>query len=257
MGVISTCRHRASAATLPVPTAPNGPPRPAGRRPRVFVRTATTYDLSAMAGLHVAHLPIGFFPRLGTGFVARWQAAFLDSPHAIGLVAIKRSDDASAETVVGFLVGTTDRRAFRRELLRRHRGALIRHGLFALVARPRLLATFLRCRATTYAARLWRGRSGTPTAQPLEREEPVGELTAVAVDPGARGAGVGRRLIEIYLDRCTSLGVSWVELVTATEPDSAVRFYEHTGWTWLHRSRTRDGVPVAHFGRCLATTDCA
>lgn len=250
MGITSAYPRRATASTHTRGPVPDDTPGPVDRRPaQVFVRTATTVDLPDMAELHVAHLPVGFFPLLGPGFVARWQAAFLDSPHAIALVAVERGA-GDGETVVGFLVGTSDRRAFRRELLHRHRRSLLRHGAAALLGRPRLLAGFLRGRASSYAARAWgRHHPGTATDRPTGHDAPSGELTAIAVDPAARGAGIGRRLADIYLGRCTSVGVAWVELATAAGSDSAIRFYERTGWTPLHRSQTRDGVPVAHFGR--------
>lgn len=252
MGVISTRPH-GSCSTVPAPASPVRPARPAGGERCFFIRTAATCDLSATARLHAAYLPIGFFPRLGPRFLSRWHAAFLDSPHAIGLVAVER-DRQGDEDVIGFLVGTSDQPAFRTELLHCHRFALARYGVLALAARPRVLVDFFRSRAASYATRLW--SRPTPAADDPQAagRERAGELTAIAVSERFRSSGVGRRLTDTYLSRCAAMGVPWVELATATEPDTAVRFYERTGWVPLRRSRTRDGVTVAHFGR-YPTTD--
>lgn len=215
----------------------------------VFVRTATTRDLPGMARLQVDELPLGLFPQLGPAFVARWHSAFLDSPHAVALVAVRFQSDGT-ENVVGFLVGSTDRRQFGRELLSRHRLGLAVRGCAALIARPALLCRFLRTRLLPYLHLLGR-RRGDGRADGVfcdEVEERTGDLTAVAVAPAVRRRGVARSLADAYLSRCAAVGAAWVELVTAIDT-SAELFYLGTGWTPLHRSRTRDGVVVQRYGR--------
>lgn len=246
MHAFSPTPQRDPAAGLPLPTAPV----PLGSGARVFIRTATSGDLKATAVLQILELPMGLFPRLGRGFVARWHQTFLDSAHAVALVAVRR-DDSDAEEVVGFLVGSTDRRAFRRELLTRHRFGLMARGIAALVVRPRVLAGFLRTRVRPYLCRLGgRDVAGRPgEAAPPGRPGAVGDLTAIAVSGSARRGGAGRRLTEIYLGRCAAVGADWVELVTLADAVGARTFYSSTGWTALDDDCTRDGLNVRRFGR--------
>lgn len=247
----------APARGLPADTTLT-PASPPVRRP--FIRTATSGDLAAMAALHISELPIGLFPRLGARFVARWHRAFLDSAHAVALVAVHRDPDGG-EDVVGFLAGSTDRKVFRRELLTLHRTSLIIRGVLALAARPRVLAWFLRTRLRPYLSGLRRSgptRADTEPTRPATGE-PTADLTAIAVGQAARRGGTGRRLTEIYLARCAAVGASWVELTTSASPSSAPAraFYSRTGWTELAHGDTRDGQPVARFGRVPGDRECA
>ncbi|MDN5750093.1 MAG: hypothetical protein L0H64_16540 [Pseudonocardia sp.] len=106
------------------------------RAPAVRVRDAAVADLATTAELYLENLSVGLFPRLGRPFVARWHRAFVDSSHAVALVSIETLPDAR-ERITGFVIGATDRRTFREELLTQHRGSLLMHGVRALVVRPR------------------------------------------------------------------------------------------------------------------------
>ena len=58
----------------------------------------------------------------------------------------------------------------------------------------------------------------------LERYGAAGLLRSVAVDPGARGLGIGARLTAYVLDTATRAGIRRVYLLTETAPDFFVRF---------------------------------
>ncbi|RZT85637.1 acetyltransferase (GNAT) family protein [Pseudonocardia sediminis] len=213
----------------------------------MFIRTAVSGDLEATAALQIVDLPMGLFPSLGRGFVARWHRTFLDSAHAVALVGVRRHE-GDLDEVLGFLVGTTDRGAFRREVLTRHRFGLVLRGVTALVVRPRVLAGFLRTRLLPYMRRLGSPDVSTHSGD-AGRPGTVGDLTAIAVSVSARRGGTGRRLAEIYLARCAAAGADRVELVTTAESTGAHEFYSKTGWTALEVGRTRDGLRVQRFGR--------
>lgn len=220
---------------------------PRGTAGAILIRTATTADLVTTAELHAAHLPTGLFPALGHRFLVRWHATFLDSRHAVAVVAVHRSDDGR-ERCVGFLLGALDRTRFQRELLSLHRFALAARGLVALVVRPRLLRHFARTRLRPYASRLV--HRGAPAPETTGRR--VGDLTAVAVSEVCRGSGIGSRLTGEFLGRCALAGTTWVELATPLDPPSAPAFYTATGWMPMRDTTTRDGVAVQHFGRSAA-----
>lgn len=239
-----------SSVPVPVPHAPR-PTVVLPARPGFTIRDARIGDLADTARLHVRVLPTGLFPRLGARFVRRWHQAFLDSPDAVALTAV-HLDPHGREHLVGFLMGATDRRAFHRELLTRHRTALLRRGVLALAVRPRTAARFLRTRLRPYLLGLRRSgtrhRADTNDRSTGDREI-VADLTAVAVAPSWRRTGAGRDLVRQFLDRSAAAGTPNAELVAAIEPAGAAAFYVRTGWTARQQHVTRDGLRVQAFGR--------
>lgn len=230
--------------------APTTTPHPVRTRlaAAVLVREAVTADVHAMAGLHIEHLPVGLFPRLGHRFVACWHRAYLDSPHAVALVVDGPGPDGGRR-IAGFLVGALDRHAFRQELLTRYRTRLVLRGIGALALRPRVLADFLRTRLRPYLCRLRTPRPTPPVPPGAVGAAQVAELTAVAVAPAVRRSGSGRRLVDEFVDRCAEADVRRIELVTDVGTAGSVDFYRRTGWTALRRTDTRDGRTVQRFVR--------
>lgn len=204
------------------------------------VRAARPADLPVTARLHVDSLPIGLFPDLGPRFVARWHQAHIESAHGVALVAYETTPQG--EWITGFLVGSTHRAAFRHELLTRHRRGLLVHGLVALLARPPLLARFLRTRLPAYLRRLGGHRS--PTAGSTPR---VGDLTAIAVDRSARRGGTGHALSGAYLSACVLDGTRRAELVTDVNAAGTADFYARAGWFRVRTETTRDGRRLLRF----------
>jgi ribosomal protein S18 acetylase RimI-like enzyme len=72
-----------------------------------------------------------------------------------------------------------------------------------------------------------------PWAGPVVTGQDEAEIRALAVRPHARGAGVGRALLEALIDRAASGGVG--HLVLSTQPDmrTAHRLYEGAGFVRL------------------------
>lgn len=233
-------------APHPLPTMRPHPGRARLTAP-ILVREAVAADVYATARLHIEHLPVGLFPRLGLRFVACWHRAYVQSPHAVALVAVEPAPDGNGR-IAGFLVGALDRLAFQQELLTRHRIGLAARAVVALALRPRVLAHFLRTRLRPYLHRL-RAPRRMPSVPPGALSTgPVADLSAVAVDLALRRTGTGRRLTETFVDRCTAAGAVRVELVAAAD-SAAFAFYANTGWTARRRHDTRDGLVLQRFVR--------
>lgn len=215
----------------------------------VQVRAARPDDLRATARLHVANLAVGLFPHLGHRFVERWHQTHIDSPHGVALVAVEAEQDG--ENVVGFLIGSTDRVAFRRDQLTRHRRSLVAHGLAALAVRPRALRRFARTRARAYLRGLQ--RSGRPSSRPLSGS--VAELTAIVVEPTGRGSGTGDALCRVFLADCLRAGAVRAELVADAGPAGPSGFYRRTGWWPSGVEHTRDGVAMRRFVQDLRAAE--
>jgi ribosomal protein S18 acetylase RimI-like enzyme len=246
---------------LSAPGSPPGwPPGAAAEVPRSAVwaprtRPARRSELPRTAALHARHLPDGFFAKLGPGFLAHYHRTFRRSPDAVLLVVGR----PGAPT--GFLAGTLDNEAHYRWVARRATAGLAARGALALVARPRLLAGFLRTRVPRYAAWFARRvreprRAGRRPVRPHARpsasqaREPgasatVAVLTHVAVDPRARGRGSGRELVQSFVERARGAGAREVRLVT--DRTAAAAFYRTLGWRSHGSRRGSAGTVVEEF----------
>jgi GNAT superfamily N-acetyltransferase len=224
----------------------------------LVVRAATRRDLRTTARLHRAHLPGGFFARLGRGFLRSYHATFLASPLAVALVVTDPADGAP----VGFLVGTLRNRAHYRWVLRRCGATLAARFVAALSCRPRLAWLFLRTRVGRYVRWIGRyplqrlgrragasaagtstARTSTGAARPTAETgaRPVAVLTHVVVDDPLRGRGAGRKLVAAFVDAARQAGAAEARLVTDLEGGAAT-FYEQLGWEAVEdRSGADDG----------------
>jgi GNAT superfamily N-acetyltransferase len=66
-----------------------------------------------------------------------------------------------------------------------------------------------------------------------------GLIEAVRVDASARGAGVGRRLVEWTIDRAKARGCTMVQLTSDKSRRDAIRFYESLGFEATHEGMKR------------------
>ncbi|WP_176455968.1 N-acetyltransferase [Gordonia sp. IITR100] len=220
----------------------------------VTVRAASVADLTATSTLHVAHLRLGLFPRLGRRFVQRWHTTFLTAPGGVGIVATTR-DTEGREVLLGFLLGTTDRDASRSDLISFRSWPIVLHAAVALALRPVTLVQFLRTRLVRYARRFaLAAHTRRKTVSASTRcSTQVAELDVLAVSPAARRLGLGAHLVELFVHACETGGAVRIELV-APATTEAVSFYRRTGWEQTSTTVTSDGAPVALFARPCALT---
>jgi ribosomal protein S18 acetylase RimI-like enzyme len=192
----------------------------------VELHGGTKDDLLFCAALHVAELEHGFFTALGPRFLRAYHATFIDSPHAVSIVA------SIGGHPVGFVAGLLRPREHARWVLRRRGPRLAALGAAALLARPVAALRFARTRLARYV-RTWRRHRGEPGPPTRHRGTHGGEpaaLSHLTVAPGARGSGAGRRLTEAFADASRAAGAPHVALVTLEGQDGAGRFYARLGW---------------------------
>lgn len=213
------------------------------------LRAAVPDDLAATARLHHQQLREGFFPRLGRRFLRAYHATFVAGPHGRAVVA--ELDGA----VAGFVVGAVHGSRHTRWALRHHGTRLAAHGALALLVRPGALALFLRTRVLRYAGAVVRlvarerrrraGRSTSVVADDLDAGAPA-VLLHVVVDEGARGHGVGARLVDAFVASVGAAGAEEVRLVTDLD-GRATDFYDRLGWERVTTRRARDGRRVVEY----------
>jgi glycosyltransferase involved in cell wall biosynthesis/ribosomal protein S18 acetylase RimI-like enzyme len=155
------------------------------------VRRAREEDGPALARLHREALPKAFLPSLGDGFLTRLYRALAADRGAVVLVADKDGE------VRGFGAGVVSGRQFARRFC-------LRHGVAAVASVLRRPGTARRALARA------RYRAGSG-------ELPDPELLSLAVDPGLRAAGMGRRLADGVLSRLAELGADRVRIVVAAD----------------------------------------
>lgn len=200
------------------------------------VRPLAAADLGFAAALHAEALPDGFFVALGPAFLMSYYAAFMNSPHAVALLA------TVADEPQGVLVGTVDDAGHYRWILRYQRKPLALAALRALVSDPLLGVRFLRTRSRRYARGalrlLRRRRRGTVATT---RVPTTGALTHVAVSQASRENGVGTTLVQAYVDKAYALGSRRLRVATRADRGTS-DFYRRLGWSPAGTTRNLDGI---------------
>ena len=213
------------------------------------VRQMCDQDTKPSAALHVAHLPHGFFPKLGLRFVRQYHRTFIRSPHAVALAVGPPGDPD------GILLGVLAPRDHYQWVLRRQGFRLALAGLVSLLGQPRLFAGFIRRRLPRYARALrsLAGSRSPSNGASHEAPAPVAAvLSHIVVDPRSQGGGTGARLVEAFVDEARRAGLQRVRATTLEGSDGAVRFYERVGWQRQSSSTNWDAETIVLFEQSTA-----
>ena len=199
------------------------------------LRAARSDDDRFCAALHAEALAHGFFVALGPRFLRAYYATFIESPHAVALVA------TAGDQPLGFVVGITAPRAHARWTLRKHGARLAVAGAAALATRPLIGLRFGRTRFVRYVGAWRRHRRDRGPAPPRPAAGPAAVLSHVAVAPGAQGAGLGAQLVRAFTEAAAARGAERVVLLTLAGERGAGPFYEAHGWEEGPNRTTPDG----------------
>ncbi len=189
---------------------------------KIRIHALHSQYLDAAVELHLQAFPNFFLSRLGRGFVLELYRAYVARPKAVGLVAVDEAGD-----VHGVLLGTSEPEGFYRRLL------FCRGWAFALASVPVLLRHPVIVGRLLRAVR-YRGR---------EKQQPLGALlSSIAVDPSDQRLGIGRMLVQDWLQRIRAAGCSRAYLTTDAGGNEAVNlFYQRLGWTLDKTYATPEG----------------
>lgn len=204
----------------------------------VAIRPLRRADARTVADQHREGIPQGFLSQLATNVRVHLYLGISSAPRSGVWVAVT-TDGA----VVGFVAGTAD-------VGRCYRSVLLREGLgMAWFGAPSLLhrdAWRKIGQTLTYPRReiARRTAAGAP--------EPTAELLSIAVDPGARGAGVASRLLAALEDAMIRWGQRGIyRVVTMAADPGSNGFYRKTGFRYV-RSFEHHGVTMNLYHKDLA-----
>lgn len=213
------------------------PDRPDG----AAVRPMVGADVRAAARLHARHLPHGFFPRMGPGFLAEYYRTFISSPHATAWVI------GDPGEVDGLLVGVLAPGTHSRWVMRERGLHLALAGTRAMLVRPWLLWDF----ASTRLGRYWRAvrslRSNRTSSASAPPDPPVAILSHVVVDPTARRKRAGSVLVTAFAEEAQAAGITRLRATTLAGPEGACGFYERTGWFRASTASNWDAEQIVVF----------
>ena len=182
----------------------------------VVLRTGTVADATAAAALHAGQISEGFLSILGPNFLCRLYRRIARTPDSFLLIA------QDGEKTVGFLAGSCDVSGL-------YRSFVLRDGVAAAFASAgRLLRSWRRVMET-----LHHGASDAADGA---------ELLAVAVDPAARGRGVGILLVNGFLHEIGRRRRDAAHVVVSADNVTAIALYRRAGFRTAERFEMHPGT---------------
>ncbi len=186
------------------------------------VRSATVSDLAGIVAIHQKAFNQFFLTRMGSGFLQRYYELVLNYYSGIVLVSERHG------SINGFVCGFADPAEFYRSMWR-NRLRFVLPALAALLRHPSLGANVI------HAVR----RIQTSATQGSRLSC---ELSSIAVIPEASGRGVGRTLVEAFLDQSWDKQAECVYLTTDAEGNGAANaLYRDIGFQHSRRFLQKKG----------------
>lgn len=186
------------------------------------MRIMTKQHLQDVVTVHLASFPGFFLSILGPRFLSAFYSGVCSDPDGIRLVCINSSGNVSA-----FIVGTVNPRGFYSRLLRKD---WLR---FSLASLPSVI------RNPSIIKRVARGFFH-PSQNPGGPD--VAGLLSIGVLPECQGIGVGKILVNRFLEETAKRGCTKVFLTTDRDNnDSTNAFYQKLGFVIARQYRTQEG----------------
>jgi ribosomal protein S18 acetylase RimI-like enzyme len=189
------------------------------------VRAMQRTDLDAVVAIHLAAFPNFFLTFLGPRFLR----VFYDAVMRDGIALVATVDDR----VSGFVVGMLESKSFYRRLWRT-RFISVAFAIAPVVIRHP--STVIRV-ARRGVARAFQPASGA-------------ELMSIAVHPRELHHGLGRALVEAFIESARAAGSENLWLITdAADNDAVKKFYETLGFTARRTFTNAEGRALVEYAR--------
>lgn len=155
--------------------------------------------------------PSFFLTFLGPSFLRHFYRSFIEDPAGIGFVSVD-----SQNKVVGVIVGPLVPDGYFKRLLKRKWWAFCLASMKAVLKKPSICKRLFR-------AVFYRGEAPTGPGRAL--------LSSIAVSPDCQKGGVGRALVNRWVQEVVKRGGTGCFLTTDADGNEAVNaFYQKLGW---------------------------
>jgi glycosyltransferase involved in cell wall biosynthesis/ribosomal protein S18 acetylase RimI-like enzyme len=186
-----------------------------------FISQVQPDDLEHVVAVHMESFQNFFLSQLGPGFLRVLYGSILEDGSGI---ALKHENQAGLD---GFVFGTSEPQGFYRRLLQRRWPQFAAASLPALLRDPRILPRLLRALHNPHQ---------------FQAKANSALLMSVAVSQQAQGRGIGRQLVQAFLDEAFQRGLAAVTLTTDAANNEAVNaFYQGLGFYLSRTFKTPEG----------------
>jgi ribosomal protein S18 acetylase RimI-like enzyme len=194
----------------------------------INVTSLSSSHIDTVVEIHLKAFPNFFLSFLGLRFLREFYTSFLLDSQGMGYTA-----SAPDGQILGVIVGPVDPRGYFKRLLKKRWWAFCLASISAVVRRPS-------CVSRLFRAVLYRGESPSGTKRAL--------LSSIAVDPNTQRAGVGKRLVEHWVEEARRRGASGCYLTTDADGNDEVNaFYQGLKWRIESTYTTPEGRRMYHY----------
>jgi len=174
----------------------------------MHIRAMRVSDLMAVVKIHKIAFPDFFMTQMGTEFLQLYYRICIEFPFALNLVCEEDTNE-----LLGFVVGFAQPTEFYAVLSKSRRQAFF-PIIMALLRRPKLISRLLH------------------NLKRINKLESVwGDVELASIAVGRSGVGVGRKLLQAFLNDAADKQHKIVYLTTdAVSNDSANRFYDQNNF---------------------------
>ncbi len=178
---------------------------------RIEITSLSSSHIKSVVDIHLKAFPNFFLSFLGPRFLNEFYGSFLVDVQGVGYVAL-----LSSGQVVGAVVGPVEPDGYFKRLLKRRWWKFCVASISASFKRPS-------CIPRLFRAVFYRGDAAEGPARAL--------LSSIAVDPNMQGTGIGKKLLEFWMQEVRRRGATGCYLTTDAEDNDKVNaFYQSLNW---------------------------
>jgi ribosomal protein S18 acetylase RimI-like enzyme len=175
------------------------------------ITSLSSSHIDTVVKIHLRAFPDFFLSFLGPRFLREFYKSFLSDSQGLGFIA-----SAPDGQLLGVIVGPVDPRGYFKRLLKRRWWAFCLASISAVLRSPS-------CVPRLFRAAFYRGESPSGPIRAL--------ISSIAVDRNMQRAGVGKRLVEHWVEEARRRGASGCYLTTDADGNDAVNaFYQGLNW---------------------------
>jgi GNAT superfamily N-acetyltransferase len=177
----------------------------------IHVTSLSFSHVDTVVEIHLKAFPDFFLSFLGPRFLREFYTSFFLDSQGMGYIA-----SVPDSQILGVIVGPLDPRGYFKRLLKRRWWAFCLASILAVISRPS-------CVPRLFRAVFYSGESPSGPTRAL--------LSSVAVDPNVQHAGVGKKLVQHWVEEARRRGASGCYLTTDADGNDKVNaFYQSLNW---------------------------